>query len=147
MKKLFKGKNYISGKWVIGCYIETYNNKQAVVPMKFIEKDGHHILIDSEFPWWIDSGTLRESITEVPGKTELITLFEEDLVKVEFTTGFGETKTITGKIMKKEKTCEYVILDTEHPGSPMKEEYSLHFLLGCGRNWEIIDQGDVVYGE
>lgn len=129
MGKLFKGKNLISGKWIIGCLIETCDGEQAIIPTKHIEKDGHHVLIDSDFPWWIEPETLKESIVKIGDEL----LFEGDKVNVTFPTCFGKTATIKEGLVKKTENCEYVI-------ESGMDEYSLHYLLNIGYDWEIIKE-------
>jgi hypothetical protein len=73
---LFKGKLSHSKEWVEGNLIIAQNGKPYIIPFEVFEPDGHHLIIDSDNPFWVDEDTVSQFInqTDKTGKK----IFEGD---------------------------------------------------------------------
>ena len=74
---LFRGKLSHSGVWVEGNLIKDRNGNKYIIPFNVFEPDGHHLIIDSDEAWRVDSETVGQftGMTDKKGKK----LFEGDV--------------------------------------------------------------------
>jgi hypothetical protein len=56
----YKGKLSHSGEWVIGNLIIACNGNPYIIPFDVFVPDGHHLMIDSDKPFWVDSETVGQ---------------------------------------------------------------------------------------
>ena len=73
---LFKGKLCHSKEWIEGNLIITQNGKPYIIPFDVFEPDGHHLIIDSDNPFWVDENTVSQFINQTDKKGKKI--FEGD---------------------------------------------------------------------
>ena len=75
----FKGKLAHSGEWIEGNLIISQNGSPYIIPFEVFEPDGHHLIINSDNPHWVDANSVSEYIglTDDDG----LELFENDIVK------------------------------------------------------------------
>jgi len=57
---LFRGKLSHSGVWVEGNLIKDRNGNKYIIPFNVFEPDGHHLIIDSDEAWRVDSETVGQ---------------------------------------------------------------------------------------
>lgn len=62
---LFKGKLSHSGEWIIGNLIINKYGHPYIIPLDVFEQDGHHLIIDSDNPFWVDRNTVCQYINQV----------------------------------------------------------------------------------
>ena len=62
----FRGKLSHSGEWVIGNLIIAKNGNPYIIPSAIFEIDGHHLIIDSDSPFWV----LPETVGQFTGLTD-----------------------------------------------------------------------------
>ena len=74
---LFRGKLSHSGVWIEGNLIKDRNGNKYIIPFNVFEPDGHHLIIDSDEAWRVDSATVGQftGMTDKKGKK----LFEGDV--------------------------------------------------------------------
>ena len=67
---LFRGKLSHSGVWVEGNLIKDRNGNKYIIPFNVFEPDGHHLIIDSDEAWRVDSETVGQftGMTDKKGK-------------------------------------------------------------------------------
>ena len=61
---LFKGKLCHSKEWIEGNLIIAQNGKPYIIPFAVFEPDGHHLIIDSDNPFWVDDDTVSQFINQ-----------------------------------------------------------------------------------
>ena len=61
---LFKGKLSYSKEWIEGNLIIAKNGKPYIIPFCVFEPDGHHLIIDSDNPFWVDENTVTQYINQ-----------------------------------------------------------------------------------
>jgi uncharacterized phage protein (TIGR01671 family) len=61
---LFKGKLSHSKEWIEGNLIIAQNGKPYIIPFDVFEPDGHHLIIDSDNPFWVDENTISQFINQ-----------------------------------------------------------------------------------
>jgi hypothetical protein len=74
---LFRGKLSHSGVWVEGNLIKDRNGNKYIIPFNVFEPDGHHLIIDSDEAWRVDSATVGQFTGMTDKKGEK--LFEGDI--------------------------------------------------------------------
>ena len=80
MRKIeFRGKLLHSNEWIFGNLIIANNGKPYIIPVDVFEPDGHHLLIDSDNPFWVDENTIGQFTGLFDIKNNKI--FEGDIVK------------------------------------------------------------------
>ena len=73
---LFKGKLSHSKEWIEGNLIIAQNGNPYIIPFDVFEPDGHHLIIDSDNPFWVDEYTVGQFINQTDKKGKKI--FEGD---------------------------------------------------------------------
>ena len=75
---LFRGKLSHSGVWVEGNLIKDRNGNKYIIPFNVFEPDGHHLIIDSDEAWRVDSETVGQftGATDRNGKK----VFDGDII-------------------------------------------------------------------
>ena len=73
---VFKGKLSHSKEWVEGNLIIAQNGNPYIIPYDVFEPDGHHLIIDSDNPFWVDEDTVSQFINQTDKKGKKI--FEGD---------------------------------------------------------------------
>ena len=75
----FRGKLSHSKEWIHGNLIIANNGKPYIIPFEIFEPDGHHLIIDSDNPFWVDENTIGQftGSFDINGNK----IFEGDLVK------------------------------------------------------------------
>lgn len=56
----FRGKLSHSKQWVKGHLITDQTGQDYIIPTYVFEPDGHHLRIDSDNPFWVDSDTIGQ---------------------------------------------------------------------------------------
>jgi len=76
---LFRGKRVDTGEWVEGNLITARNGAKYIIPSEVFEPDGHHLIIDSDEAWRVNTETAGQciGISDKHG----IEIFEDDIVK------------------------------------------------------------------
>ena len=57
---LFRGKLSHLKQWVEGNLITARNGAKYIIPFDIFERDGHHLVIDSDEPYWVDPETVGQ---------------------------------------------------------------------------------------
>lgn len=63
---LFRGKLCHSNEWVMGNLIIAQNGQPYIIPNNVFEQDGHHLIIDSDNPFWV----FPETVGQFTGLTD-----------------------------------------------------------------------------
>ena len=56
----FRGRLSHSKQWVFGNLIIAQNKYPYIIPFDVFEPDGHHLIIDSDSPYWVDDETIGQ---------------------------------------------------------------------------------------
>lgn len=59
---LFKGKLSHSKTWIDGNLIIAKNGSTYIIPSDVFEPDGHHLIIDSDSPFWVDDDSMCQYV-------------------------------------------------------------------------------------
>lgn len=59
-KIIFRGKLSHSKEWIEGNLIIANNGQPYIIPSNIFEPDGHHLIIDSDNPFWVDAETVSQ---------------------------------------------------------------------------------------
>ena len=63
MRKIkFRGKLLHSKEWIFGNLIIAKNGSYYIIPFDIFEPDGHHLVVDSDNPFWVDQNTIGQHI-------------------------------------------------------------------------------------
>ena len=58
---IFRGKlSHSKTQWVEGNLIIARDGQPYIIPTEIFEPDGHHLIIDSDNPFWVDSDTVGQ---------------------------------------------------------------------------------------
>lgn len=59
-KTTFRGKLSHSKEWIEGNLINANNGQPYIIPSNIFEPDGHHLIINSDNPFWVDAETVGQ---------------------------------------------------------------------------------------
>lgn len=86
MINLFKGKLLHSNEWIEGNLIIARNGQPYIIPFEIFEPDGHHLIIDSDSAFWVDSKTICQFTGQVDKYGDKLfanTLFSNGWIPIE----------------------------------------------------------------
>ena len=80
---IFRGKlSHSETQWIEGNLIIARNGQPYIIPFEVFEPDGHHLIIDSDNPFWVNPETIGQftNIIDIEGNK----IFEGDILTFDY---------------------------------------------------------------
>ena len=83
----YRGRRSYDKKWIYGSLLVDSNGDYHIIENKVIEKDGHHICIDSDSPMFFDNETVGPFTGRIDKND--VEIYDGDIVRVPYN-GIGD---------------------------------------------------------